>query len=300
MVSYPRVSIIILNWNGLEESVECLQSLKKITYPNYEVIVVDNGSEGNDVEVLHEKFGIYIHIIKNDKNCGFGGGSNIGMKYVLNNLSSDYILLLNNDTVVDSDFLTEMVEVAESDRSIGIVGSKIYFCDDPNRFQLVWIKMDMWKVRGTHVGAREMDRGQYDEIKEVDCAPGTCLLVKREVIDSIGLLDESYFYYQDDLDYCFRARTAGYRIVYAPKAKIWHRPGQTAEKVPGLKNYYIARNTFKFMRKYANRRQYCYFWLYFFGFHFWFVTGVCLIYHRGDVRSLLAFYRGVRDGLWPT
>ncbi|GAG89310.1 unnamed protein product, partial [marine sediment metagenome] len=113
-MNQPKVSIITLNWDGLEYTIECLASLKKITYPNYEVIVVDNGSKGNDAQVLEEKFGDYIHIIKNDMNYGSRGGVNIGMRYFLNNSNSDYLLLLDNDTVVDPEFLTEMVKVAEA------------------------------------------------------------------------------------------------------------------------------------------------------------------------------------------
>ena len=137
-MNYPKVSIIILNWNGLEDTIECLESLKKITHPNYEVIVVDNGSEGNDAQMLQERFGDYIHIIRNDKNYGFAGGANIGMRYVLNNSAADYVLLLNNDTVVDPEFLTELVKVAEADPAIGITGGKIYYYDNPGQLQFVW------------------------------------------------------------------------------------------------------------------------------------------------------------------
>ena len=122
----PKVSIIILNWNGLDDTIECLESLQKITYPNYEVIVVDNGSRGNDAQVLREKFGDYIELIQNDKNYGYTGGNNIGIRYALHNSSWDYFLVLNNDTVVESGFLTELVNIAESAPSSGIAGPKIH------------------------------------------------------------------------------------------------------------------------------------------------------------------------------
>jgi hypothetical protein len=131
--SHPKVSIIVLNWNGLEDTIECLESLRKITYPNYGVIVVDNGSEGNDVEVLKEKFGDYIHIIENDRNYGTAEGYNIGMRHAFESLASEYILLLNNDTVVDADFLIELVTVAERNGHIGMVGPVIYDYYDPTR-----------------------------------------------------------------------------------------------------------------------------------------------------------------------
>ena len=297
MKDYPKVSIIILNWNGLEDTIECLESLKKITYPNYEVIVVDNGSEGNDVEVLRQKFGDYIYIIENDKNYGFTGGNNIGLRYALNNSNPDYFLLPNNDTIVDPEFVTEMVRVAESSPSIGIAGPKTYFYDDPNRFWLVWFEVDMRRGRAFHVGSKEIDRGQYENIREVDYVAGSCLLIKRKVVRNVGLFDESYFCYWDEADYCLRVRKGGYKIVYVPKAKIWHKVSQTARRKSGFAWYYRARNNFRFMRKYTTKSQYRYFLLYFFGFYFWLITAICLIYHQGDVKSLLGFYRGVRDGL---
>jgi len=296
-MTYPKVSIIILNWNGLEDTVECLESLKKITYPNYQLIVVDNGSEGNDADVLRERFGNYIHIIKNDKNYGFTGGNNIGIRYILNNSEPDYFLLLNNDTVVDPEFLTEMVKVAESNPSIGMAGPKAYFYDDPNRFWLVWFEVDMRVGQAFHGRGRKIDRGQYENIRQVGYIPGSCLLVKRKVIQHVGLLDESYVNYWDETDYCFRARKTGYKIVYVPKAKIWHKVQQTQKRESGFRWYYRARNHFRFMRSHATKSQYRSFLLYFFGFYLWFITGICLIYHRGDVKALLGFYRGVRDGL---
>ena len=135
---YPKVSIIILNWNGWKDTIECLESLQRLTYPNYHVIVVDNGSRGNDAEVLQEKFGDYISLIRNDKNYGYTGGNNIGIRHALNNSSPDYFLILNNDVAVAPDFLTEMVKVADNDAAIGIVGPKVYYYDFPNRIQSSW------------------------------------------------------------------------------------------------------------------------------------------------------------------
>jgi len=156
----PKVSIIILNWNGLKDTTECLESLKKVTYPNYEVIAMDNGSQGSDVQVLQEKFGDYIHLIQNDKNYGFPEGCNIGMRYALIR-GADCILLLSNDTVVDSEFLTEMVKVAEADSSIGITRSKIYYYYELNRIQAVGRKINWW-LGDIETYGEEEDGGQYN------------------------------------------------------------------------------------------------------------------------------------------
>ena len=293
---HPKVSIIILNWNGLEDTIECLESLKKITYPNYQVIVVDNGSEGNDVKVLRERFGDYIQIIENDRNYGFSGGNNIAVRWLLNDSCPDYFLLLNNDTVVDAEFLTEMVKVTESDPSIGVVGPKTYFYDDPNRLQLVWLEVDMFSGQGIHVGAREVDTGQYENLTEVDYAQGSCLMVKRCVIDTVGLLDELYFTYWDEADYCIRTRQAGYKIVYVPKARIWHKVSSSAKKITGLSRYYKTRNSFYFIKKYGTSKQFALFLLRFFLVQLWRTTAYLLLGCR-DIKSLMSFYKGIKDGI---
>ena len=299
----PKVSVITLNWNGLENTIECLESLKKINYPNYEVIVVDNGSEGNDAQVLEEKFGDYIHLIKNDKNYGISSANNIAIRHALNISNPDYLLLLDNDTVVDPEFLTEMVKVAEADPAIGIAAAKIYYYDEPDRLQFVSGKIDFWRgdligMRGVErvLGRKEIDRGQHDSIKEVEQVGFWCALFKRRSVESIGLFDERYFYTWEGPDYCLRTWEAGYKIVYIPKARVWHK-GQSANKLDGFIEYYNPRNRFRFMRQHATRWQYRSFLIYFFVVHFWLATAYYLIWLRRP-RLLLSFYKGVRDGLF--
>jgi len=296
-LAQPRVSIIILNWNGLEDTTECLESLKKITYPNYEVIVVDNGSQGNDAQVLKDRFSDYIHLIENDKNYGFASGVNIGIRYAMDDSPPDYFLLLNNDTTVAPDFLGQLVKVAERDISIGIVGPKVYYYDSPNLIQCIGAKMNMWTGKGSFIGVKQVDTGQYDHQKEVDLVV-PCTLLRAEVVHRVGFYDEKYFCYLEDSDYCARARRSGYRIMYSPEARIWHKLGQSAQKVTGLIEYYFARNRIRFMKKNATRSQYVSFLMYLLAYHFWFVIAQ-LIYHR-KMKQLAAFYRGVRDGLFDS
>jgi len=304
-MNYPRVSIIILNWNGLEDTMECLNSLEKITYPNYNVIVVDNGSKGDDVQVLKEKFGRYAHFLSNDKNYGFAGGNNIGIRYALDNFCPDYTLLLNNDTVVDPEFLTEMIKVAEADPSIGIAGAKVFYYASPERLQAVWGEMRFWRGHARlvppavspRIARREPDRGQYDQAKEVDWVTGCSFLIRKDLIKQAGLLDEGYFSFWEEVDYCLRAKKAGYKTVFAPRARVWHKSLKSAEKVPGLAQYYSVRNRFRLMRKHATRRQYCFFLFYFFGLRFWLATLYYLLYEHNP-KALLGYYRGARDGLF--
>ncbi len=306
-MNQPKVSIIILNWDGLEDTIECLESLKRINYPNYEVIVVDNGSEGNDAQVLEEKFGDYIHLIKNDKNYGSAGGANIGMKYALDNSNPDYLLLLHNDTVVDPEFLTEMVKVAEADPAISITETKIYYYDEPDRLWFVGGRIDLWRGRVVSTssimerikrsfGKKEIDSGQHDSVKEVEGITSACALFKRKSLERIGLFDERYFFGWEDFDYCLRAKKVGFKIVYVPKAKVRHKL-RSLDKIDGSSQYYNYKGHFRFMKQHATRWQYCSFLIYFFGIHFWLATAYYLTRLRRP-RMLLSFYKGIRDGLF--
>ncbi len=298
----PKVSIIIVNWNGLEDTIECLESLKRITYPNYEVIMVDNASANNEAQILQEKFGDYLYLIQNDKNYGFAEGNNIAIRYVQDISAPDYVLLLNNDTVVHPHFLDELVSVAESDSSIGIAGPKSYFYSAPDIIQFTTAKLDLWRGLATHVGVREIDSGQYNYIQDTDYCWGSCFLIRKAVIYSIGMFDISYFAYWEETDYCMRAKKAGFRIVYCPQAKIWHK-GWTRIwdknfEVSKLTTaiYYKERNRFIFMGKHAGKAQIAIFLLYYFAFPFWLMSGHLLL-RRRSLAGFSSFLRAIKDGL---
>ena len=226
----PRVSIIVLNWNGLEDTIECLESLRKMTYPNYEIVIVDNASSGNDVVVLKERYGDYIHIIANDKNYGFAEGNNIGIRYALAK-QSDYVFMLNNDTIVDANFLAELVRVAEEDDKSGILGGKIYYYASPNRFQSVGGRIYWWLGYIADISGRD-DVEQFERVAEQDYVYGTAMLIKRQVIEKVGLLDSYLFFGMEDYDYCARAKKAGFKVLYVPGAKVWHKQGASRKKLP--------------------------------------------------------------------
>ena len=229
-MNQPRVSIIILNWNGVEDTIECLESLRRITYPNYEVIVVDNASSGNDVEVLKEGYADYIHLIANDKNYGYSEGNNIGMRYALSK-GADYVLLLNNDTIVDAEFLSELVRVTEEDSRAGLLAGKVYYYASPTKLQTVGGKINWWIGRIKNCGEQE-DIGQFDQVAERDFVYATAMLVKREVMERISLLDAAFFFGIEEFDYCTRAIRAGFKVVYVPKSKVWHKAGASRRKLP--------------------------------------------------------------------
>ena len=293
-MEYPEVSIIILNWNGIEDTIECIESLKNINYQEYKIIVVDNGSSENEGQVLKAKFGDYIDIIRNERNYGYAEGNNIGIRYVLNKSMPEYILLLNNDTVVHPRFLNELIDIAEQDSATGVAGPKTYYYDNAMELQFVATKVNLWTGWINHIGVGEIDSGQYNTIRDTDYCQGSCFLIKQEVIQTIGLLDSAYFAYWEETDYCRRAHKAGFRIVYCPDAQIWHKTPQTGYEANAI--YYLTRNRFLFMRKHAGKLQILTFLLYYFSFRFILFTGHFLV-RRKSLKSFKSFLRGVKDGV---
>ena len=218
----------------IEDTLECLESLQKITYPDYEVIVVDNGSLGDDVKVLRENFGAYAHIVENDKNYGFAGGSNIGIRHALNAFAPAYLLLLNNDMVVAPDFLDELVSVAEREVEVGIVGPKVYYYDFQGRSDVIWCAGGKirWRSRYgyCHIGINQDDLPQYQNIGSVDWVSGAAMMIKRRVIEELSLFDPGYFFGSEDVEYCIRARKHCFKIMYVPGARVWHKVGKSRKR----------------------------------------------------------------------
>lgn len=235
-----KVYIIVLNWNGKDDTLDCLQSLHSTNYDNYRVVLVDNGSEDDSVKAVREKFP-EVEVVETGKNLGFAGGNNVGIEYAIK-AGTDYVFLINNDTTVHPDYLKELVDVAESDVKIGAVGSKIMYYSEPERIWFVGGKINWLKNKGEHIGLDEIDKGQFDEIREVDYLTGCALLVKREVVEKVGVLEDDYFLYYEDADYSLRIQNAGYKTVYAPKSKIYHKVSRSTKPGSSSYVYYHVRN----------------------------------------------------------
>jgi GT2 family glycosyltransferase len=332
-----KVTIIILNWNGWEDTIECLESVYQIEYPNYDVVVVDNGSKDQSVEKIKTyasgslrvesnflkynsdnkplhlieysqeelKFNDSIKkdldklppekkliLIKNNQNYGFAEGNNIAIRYALEKLKPDYILLLNNDTVVDRCFLDELIKIAESDPNIGILGPTIFDYKYPCCIQSAGLRM-RWN-KGYAISF--VFEGDFSvSAQKVDAVLGCTLLAKSELLDKIGLLNKKYFAYFEEVEWCVRARRAFYEIVYVPKGKVWHKGGGTSNKIKGFALYQYTRNQFWFMKQYASCKQYRLFIAYFFGFKLFSFVGWALLHKNKTL--LIYFLKGVKDGL---
>lgn len=292
----PRVCAIILNWNGLEDTLACLASLKKVRYENLDLLVVDNGSEGNDAETLRNLFGDEIYLIRNEVNAGYAGGNNIGIAYAIDNLDPDYLLLLNNDTLVDPDFLRELAVAAEKDPGIGIVGPKTLDYHEPDRLQFTIATLRTAVGKIAYTGKGELDHGQYDAVAETQYVQGSCMLIKSAVCASIGLLNEDYFAYWEDMEFCIRAIKAGFKLAYCPSARIWHKGSASTRGATGIRLYYGTRNRFMLYRAHIPRSEFILFLLQYFGFSLW--ASLIRFFVEGEARNAVYVIKGIRDGLF--
>lgn len=246
----PLVYIVVLNWNGKQDTVECLRSLQKVIYPNFKIILVDNASSDGTVDAVRKEFS-EMEIIINRSNLRFAGGNNVGILSALDR-GAEYVLLLNNDTVVEKKFLNHLVEASEKDNNVGMAGPKIYFHSKPDLFWYAGGKIEWWKGWISHVGVREKDTGQYNTQSRTDYITGCCILVKREVIEKIGVLDERYFIYGEDADWCLRASKKGYSLIYVPSAIVWHKLSvSTGGHLSWFKNWNKLKSQLRLMWRYA-------------------------------------------------
>jgi len=252
--SAPFVCIIVLNWNGAQDTLECLKSLKELTYPNFSVLVVDNASSDGSVETLKRDFPD-LEIIVNSVNLRFAGGNNAGIKRGME-LGAEYLLLLNNDTVVKKDFLTHLVEASEKEGNVGMVGPKIYYYGHERLLWYAGGKIEFQKGWISHIGVREIDNGQYDEISETAYVTGCCVLVSRLVVEKVGMLDEAYYIYGEDADWSIRTERAGFRLLYVPGAVIWHKLSvSSGGHLSWFKNWNKLKSQMRLMARYARPRH---------------------------------------------
>lgn len=285
----PLVFVILLNYNGAIDTIDCLESLKNVTYPNMKVIVVDNNSTNDSVLRLVEAQKQFdFELIQSDENNGFSAGNNLGIKYALNN-QADYVLLLNNDTVVKPNFLTVAIESSEQDQSVGLTIGKILFYKEP---ELIWYgggELRQPYNYSVHLGYKEnMGRAEYNEKKYVTYATGCYFLIKRDVLDKVGLLAEEYFLYCEDTDYSIRVNRSGYKMLYCPESVIYHKVSASTGKGGAFSTYYISRNNIILYRKFFKGKDR--------------VIGLLFWYYK-MFRSVLngkldqkAFWKGVKAG----
>src|SRR6266487_4832628 len=223
----PRVIVIVLTWNGREDTLLCLESLRSVDYPNWEVLVVDNGSVDGTVDAIHNRHP-WVTVVETGKNLGFAGGNNVGIKAALKR-DAEFILLLNNDTTVAPDLLHAFVRAAAEHPDAGMFGAKIYYFSDPLR---LWFAGSRWNPKALlsfePLGEGTVDDGAaFEDVRETAYANGCAMFFRSAVAKTVGTLDERFFILYEEVDWCFRARRAGFACLLVPGAKVWHRISTT-------------------------------------------------------------------------
>lgn len=231
------IGIILVNYNGFHDTVECLKSIYKSTYDNYFIVIVDNNSR-EDCGQLASFDRIILERL--NVNVGFGVANNIGAEIALKNGAS-YVLCLNNDTIIKEDMLEKMIERADIN-TIETAATYYYF----DREQLWYGGGEVSKLKGT------FRHKQYTESKDVSFICGCCMLVSAECIKKIGLFEKEYFMYYEDSDFSLKAKMNGYRLHYVFEAVLWHKVGKSTSKEVGMKEYYLTRNRLFILKKYKN------------------------------------------------
>ena len=258
----------MLNYKGAEDTVVCLQSLEKITYPNYYVVIVDNASPDDSIGLIANRLKSKRNddvtffdspdkalqsfrpqskftLLQTGYNGGYGYGNNIGIKYALKN-GADYVLVLNNDTVVDPGFLEPMVQMCEEDKNIGIASGKIYFYGKPD---VIWFnggRFHPCTAKVEHVNFNEKDTGQLPP-DENTFISGCMWLIPRQVIENVGFITEEYFMYVEDLEFCQRVMDCGFSLKVCDQSLVWHKVGSTCGHWSSFSSYWMAKNKMKFI-----------------------------------------------------
>ena len=214
------VNLFVLNWNGRDLTLDCLSSLEKITYPNVKVYVIDNGSSDNSVTAIRNQFPDY-EIIGLPENYGFARGNNAGFELVKQ--KADYTIFLNNDTIVDPNFVEPLINAMESNSTVKQSTPKIFYADN---LDYIWFgggKVSLWAGWIRHLGIRQKDSMQFSFNRNVDYATGCCVCMRTVDFESIGMFDESFLMYGEDVDLSLRFRKQGGQILFVPESKIWHK-----------------------------------------------------------------------------
>lgn len=271
----PKIGTVILNWNGWRDTLACLTSIQQADYPasRHQIVVVDNGSTDESVAQLRGHNGLTL--LELPRNVGFAAGSNVGIRHALAN-GCDCVLLLNNDTLVAPDFLMPLLQTFEVDPAAGVVSPKIRYCGRPDQLWYAGGKFRQPRLIGEMVGLGQPDTGQYDQLREVDFAVGCCMLIRRPVLERIGYLDERFFFYQEDVDFSYRAAQAGFSVWYQPASVIFHKVSHSTRDDAPRRTFLYAQSRVVFFAKHIR------------GTRLWAVVGL----------ELLRLIRTVARSLW--
>lgn len=241
----PLVSIITVNYDQAQVTYELLKSLERVHYPNIELFVVDNGSKSQAIDTISSHFPS-VRFLKSKENLGFAGGNNLAVR----ECRGKYLLFLNNDTEVAPDFLQPLVDCIENQPGAGMASPKIKFFHEENLIQYAGSsKINPYTGRGHFIGNGQVDEGQFDQTMLTPFVHGAAMFVSRELVETTGLMDEQFFLYYEEVDWCARAHRDGFTAWYVPQSVVWHKESVSTGKHSPLKMYYNTRNRLFFMRR---------------------------------------------------
>lgn len=244
----PTAYVVILNWNGKEDTVQCVRSILAQRGCDVKIIIVDNGSTDDSVSAFEEEWGHKVTIIDHPTNVGFAAGMNLGIRHALD-MDAEWILVLNNDTVAEVDMLAQLMESAQNHPQIGILSPAIYYYDDPDRIWRIGDRQHDYLPIPLQVPKSAVESA---ETLTVDYVPGCAMLIRRAVLEHIGLFNERLFMYFEDADLCRRAVDSGYAVVCSCKARLWHKVSQSTKRQPVTMHYHQMKGRVIFLRKYPH------------------------------------------------
>jgi len=241
----PDISVIILNYNGYGETVQLLESLMPFVQPNYEVIVTDNGSSADEASLISANYK-NVNVIKTGKNLGFAGGNNYAVAYG----KGRYLLFLNNDTILEDDSIDKMIRFMDENPKAGALSPRLHYNDPERTIQYAgYTKLSALTLRNRCIGKGSKDTSPYLKTCETAYLHGAAMMVRREVIENVGVMDKNFFLYYEEIDWSERIRAAGYQIWYFPQAYIIHKESRSIGNESALKKYYMTRNRLLFASK---------------------------------------------------
>jgi GT2 family glycosyltransferase len=297
-VTWPLVAVLTLNWNGRQWLGECVRSILALDYPNLMAVVIDNGSTDGSQEYVGSEFPT-VHLIENGANLGYARGFNAGLEYGYAQ-GAEFFLIMNNDAVIDRSAAKELVQTALSEPAAGFVSGKVYWHERPDVLQTVGKRGDGVHWNGTHIGAGEVDHGQFDQVAERAFMDDIFTLVSRRLYEQVGGYDPQFFLQGEEFDWQVRAKRHGWRLYFTPHARLWHHGSLSmGGRGSPTSEYFFVRNSVLVMARHAGLRRFIRFYLTIARAH---LVGLLKVIIRRDApnfRSRLAAVCGLFDGtLW--
>jgi len=287
-----KVCVVILNWNGGDLTLHCLEDLRKSDWPGLQCVIVDNGSTDGSTEAIAKAFPD-AGIVQNSTNLGWAAGTNQGIAWGLAR-GADYLLVLNNDTWADPAMISNLVGAASGLHDRAAIIPKIFLGSDLSRLWFARGRVNLWTGLFSNPAYNSVDDGRFDSSPEAEYASGCCILIPKEIIRRVGGFDASFFAYVEDVEWSIRCRRAGFRIVLCPQARLWHDVSVTGKKRPAMMRYLLTRNHLWTLRRYASPWQFACAMLFLPPRSLWRIARLARAH---DAKSVAAEFRGLKDGL---